>query len=336
MIRFGVTLLAWGLSACGFVQSATKSGMKPILRNSLDAFMTEPDPQVAEGAILANLKLIEGVAATYPTDRELLELAAMARANFAFGFLFDELEALRLAHPERTEEAERLIVRIRQAYLIGRRYAERALALHTPYREMLDGRSPETLTPDEFQAALATLDKDQAPAAFWLAFNWGGMLQAGLEIAEATHLPKLEALVRRVLELDERVFFDVGPHMLAGVLYGFRAPAIGGDPRAAERHLDRAAELGKILLPRVLKAQFVYAQTEQEDAFIQSLTEVLRAPIREDRALLDTLAQIKACRLLAHLDTFFLSDAPPVPERCHRLPQRYPQPIVSEQLQEQP
>lgn len=314
------------LTGCGVVQSATKSGMKPILRNSIEAFVTEPDPLVAEGAILGNLKLIEGVVGTYPDDPEFLALAAMARANFAFGFLVDELEALRLAHPERTGEADQLVNRIRLAYRQGRAYAERALAQHAPYRETLGGRDPDSVHPDAFRAAVATLGRDQAPAAFWLAFNWGGMMQAGMDVAEVTDLPKVEALVQRVLELDERLYYDVGPNLLAGVLYGFRAPALGGHPAAAVRHLDRAEELGGILLPRVLKAQFVFGQTEQKEAFVRTLTNVLETPVRPERALLDTLAQIKACRLLAYLDTLFLSDAPPVPRPCHRLPHKYPLP----------
>ena len=300
--------------------------MKPILRNSVEAFITEPDPLVAKGAIAGNLKLIEGVVATYPTDREFLELAAMARATFAFGFLVDDLEALRLAHPDRVLEAERLTVRIRKAYRQGRAFAGRALSLYAPFREALGAQTPESVGPETFRRAVATLGPEQAAAAFWLAFNWGGMIQAGLEVTEATQLPKVEALIERVLELDERLFYGVGPHMLAGVLYGFRSPALGGNPQAASHHLDRARDLGHILLPHVLKAQFVYAQTEQKDAFVRTLAGVVDAPVRTDRALFDTLAQIKACRLLAYLDTMFLSEPAGIPRRCYRLPHRYPLP----------
>ena len=46
-----------------------------------------------QSALAGNAKLIEGVVATYPEERVFLEMAAMARANYAFGFVHDELEA---------------------------------------------------------------------------------------------------------------------------------------------------------------------------------------------------------------------------------------------------
>lgn len=309
--------------ACAAVQGATKAGMKPILTNGIDGFLTEPDPVVAEGAIVANMKLIEGVVATYPDDVELLNMAAMARANYAFGFVQDQLEALRLAHPEQRDEALVLQDRVLMSYAAGRAFAERALMENGGFASVVGDRGLEALSVEELQAALAELSKEDAPAVFWLAFNWGGSMQTNLDPAEATQLPKVELLTTTALALDPSVFYDIGPHMLAGALYGFRSPALGGDPKKAIEHLDEAKARGNVMLPDVLKAQFVYAQTEQEEAFKTTLEAVIAAKPRPDRALLDTLAQIKACRLLANIDGFFLTDAQPVPARCHRLPHRY-------------
>ncbi len=314
------TVLATGCSA---VQNATKLGMKPILVNSIDGFLTEPDPIVAEGAIVANMKLIEGVVATYPDDVELLNMAAMARANYAFGFIQDQLEALKLAHPDDRLKAQRLLHRLRLSYAAGRKYAERALNENSDYAEILGGRALEDVPMADLKAALNALDEDHAESIFWLAFNWGGSMQANLDPAEATQLPKVEVLTERVLELDETVFFGVGPHMLAGVFFGFRAPALGGNPDRAVQHFDKATKLGKVLLPDVLKAQFVYAQTEQAEEFKKTLNAVINATPREDMMLLDTLAQLKACRLLANFDAFFLDDAEAASDKCLRMPHRY-------------
>lgn len=320
LLTAGLASLA---SGCAAVQGATKAGMKPILVNGIDGFLTEPDPMVAEGAIVANMKLIEGVVATYPDDVELLNMAAMARANYAFGFLQDQLEALHLAHPDDRLAALRLLDRVLWSYAEGRAYAERALADNGGYAEVIAGRALEVVPMEDLERALAELDEGDAEALFWLAFNWGGTMQANLDPAEATQLPKIERLTERVLELDERVFFDVGPHMLAGVFYGFRAPALGGDPDKALEHFDRAYELGQILLPKVLAAQFVYAQTERQEDFERTLNAVIDAEPRDDRLLLDKIAQMKACRLLANLDALFLADAQPASEKCLRMPHRY-------------
>lgn len=321
-LPFALLLAGLG-SGCAAVQGATKAGMKPILVNGIDGFLTEADPQVAEGAIVANMKLIEGVVATYPDDVELLNMAAMARANYAFGFLQDQLEALKLAHPDDTLGAQRLLDRVLMSYAAGRAYAERALADNGGYADVIAGRALEVVPIEELEAALAELDVDDADAAFWLAFNWGGTMQANLDPAEATQLPKVELLTNRVLELNERVFFDVGPHMLAGVFNGFRAPALGGNPDKALEHFAKAFELGNVLLPKVLEAQFVYAQTERQEDFERTLNAVIDATPRTDRLLLDKLAQLKACRLLANLDTFFLADAKPASDKCLRMPHRY-------------
>lgn len=319
LIVLGATLA----SGCAAVQGATKAGMKPILINGIDGFLTEGDPAVAEGAIVANMKLIEGVVATYPDDVELLNMAAMARANYAFGFLQDQLEALKLAHPDDSLAALRLLDRVLSSYKVGRGFAERSLLENSGYRDVLNGRPLEDVPIADLKRALDELDEDEAEAVFWLAFNWGGTMQANLDPAEATQLPKVELLTLKVLEMDEHVFFDVGPHMLAGVFFGFRSPALGGNPEVALAHFAKAHEMGQVLLPLVLKAQFVFAQTERQEDFVATLNEVIEATPRQDRLLLDKLAQLKACRLLANLDAYFLDDAQPVSDRCMRLPHRY-------------
>ncbi len=271
----------------------------------------------------ANLKLIEGVLRTYPDDRELLLLAAMARANYAFGFLFDDLEACRIARPDDRVQQDRLLQQLRMSYGLGRDYAERALAMNEAFAERLAGRRIDAVSPAELQPALATLNPTDATALFWLAFTWGGALQAGLDAGEATQLPKLVAMVERVVALDDRVFYGVGPHLMAGVLKGFRSPALGGQPEAAAQHFDEAKRRSQLLLPDVLKAQWVFAQTERVDAFRSTLASVIEAEPRADRALLEALAKKKACRLLANVDAYFLEDAQPVPPSCRIIPHKY-------------
>ena len=311
-------------SGCGAISAATKSGMKPILVNGIDGFVQEPDAVLAEQALAGNLKLIEGVVATYPDDRELLQMAAMARGNYAFAFVQDDLEACRIALPGDRAQHDRLLARVMASYRLGRAYAERALRQNEAFAAKVGSGPLDELSKDRFADALTTLDAEDAPALFWLAFNWGGAVQAALDPGSATQLPKLELMSQRVLALDPTVFYGVGPHLMAGVLNGFRSPALGGRPDVAARHFDEALRQGDLALPEVLKAQWVHAQTEQAEAFKKTLRAVIDKPIRPERALLEVIAKKKACRLLANLDAYFLEDAEPVPPRCQALPHKYP------------
>jgi hypothetical protein len=299
--------------------------MKPILDGGVRGLVEEPDPVLAEQAVASHTVLVEGVARSYPEDRELLLMASMARSTYAFAFLQDDLEAARLGAPDDEATEDALLARILEHFAIARGFAARALGQSGGWTEALGGQTLEEAEPEAVEAALAALDPADAEALFWLAFAWGGALQADLDPAAATALPKVEAMAARVLELDDEVFYGLGPHMMTGVIHGFRAPAIGGDPEKAAHHFAEAKRLsGGVLLPDVLLAQYVYAQTGQVDAFRATLEAVIAAEPRRDRALLEVLAKRKACRLLANLDAFFLEDAAPPPAACARIPRKYP------------
>lgn len=81
---------------------------------------------------------------------------------------------------------------------------------------------------------------------------------------------------------------------------------------------------GGVLLPEVLEAQYVDAQTENQAHFEETLNRVIAAEIHPDRAVFDTLAKIKGCRLLANVEQFFLTDPKPVPAACYDLPHKHP------------
>lgn len=318
-----IVLYALGSSGCGLVQSATKAGMLPILHNGVDAFVAEEDLEVAEGALVANMKLIEGVAATYPDDTAPMLLASMARASYAFGFIQDELEAVRLAYPDDSNRADALLARVLANYKVGVRHAVAALETNGGWSDAIAGRTLSDVPHDEFAAAIDAIGPDDALGLFWLAFNWGGQLQARLDPAEATQLPKIEAMIARVLELDEHLFYDIGPNLLAGTLAGFRSPALGGTPDVAAERFDRASELGGgVLLADVMKAQLVYAQTERPAEFEATLTKVIEAPLNPRVAAFEAIAKRKACRLLANSDQFFLDDPKPIPAACSSISQK--------------
>src|SRR6185503_6286247 len=96
--------------------------------------------------------------------------------------------------------------------------------------EAVGERRLEEVPLADVKTALLGVEHADAEALFWLAFAWGGGAQAGVDPDALLSLPKIEVMIARVLELDETVYYGIGAHLLAGVFYGFRAPALGGDP----------------------------------------------------------------------------------------------------------
>ncbi len=311
-------LTLW-LVSCGFVSKATKNGIKPIVANTVEAFVQESDLEIARASMLANMKLVEGIAKSYPDDRDVLNWAAMVRTSYAFAFLQDELELAELAFSDDEARADDLRKRTLQSYARGQEFALQSLRLNKNFKEGLNDQTLEACDPAHLKSILRSLTQEDATSLFWLSFAWGARLQIGMIPEEITALPKIELLVGRLLEIDEKTFYGIGPNLLAGVFYGFRTRALGGDPDRALHHFRRASELGKQLLPKTLAAQYVHAQKMDEARFEKDLTRVIYSAWREEYGLLETLAKRKACRLLAHADELFLREQRPIPRACTTL-----------------
>jgi len=321
MIR--VFMLVALLPACGIVHGATKSGIKPILDQGMEAFAGEPDPELARTALAGQLKLVDAVQQRFPDDRRLMVRAAMARATYAFGFLQDEWQAIGWAQPARQARRAALERAMADHFAHSRRLAGRALGKDWQARV----GDEETAELSQLETGLAALSSDQAEALFWFAFAWAGSVQLAGDAASATQLPKIEAALTRCRALDDGVFFDMGVDLLEAGLRGYRSPALGGEPARARVALERAAERGRNLLPRAYLLEWVHGQTGDEAAFRAEALAIIQAPVGE-RVLFDRLAKRRACRMWAQMDRFFLVDPPKVPEACaaHRgaVPYRTP------------
>ncbi|MEM1023858.1 MAG: TRAP transporter TatT component family protein [Myxococcota bacterium] len=323
-MKRGFVLLAL-MPGCGLVHGATKTGIRPILDQGIEAFAGEPDPELAQVALAGQLKLVDAVQQRFPDDSGLKVRAAMARATYAFGFLQDEWQAVRWSQPERTARIAELERSMKDHFALSRSLARQALGRDWS----LSVGDEETAELETLRQALEGLSNDQAEALFWLAFAWAGSVQIAGDAASATQLPKIQAILARTRTLDEDVFFEMGPDLLEGGLKGFRAPALGGDPEGARQALHRAAERGRNLLPRAYILEYVLAQTGDEEGFRREAQFILDAAIGP-RPLFDRLAKRRTCRLWAQMDRFFLVDPPPIPAACaaHRGPIPYRSPPV--------
>ena len=120
-------------------------------------------------------------------------------------------------------------------------------------------------------------------------------------------LPKIEALLERVVAIDPRT--DGGQaHVYLGVLNSLRPEAIGGKPETGRKHFETGLALsdGKNLMAKVLQAEFYARLVFDQELHDRLLNEVIAADPRvPGHTLVNTLAQDRARKLLESGKDFF-------------------------------
>jgi hypothetical protein len=233
----------------------------------------------------AYLMLVDGLLETYPENRDLLIAASRAYGSYAATLDGEPARALALN---------------RKA--LG--YGFRALSVdRADFREKASGNI------DEFKSHLQGFTAKDVPALFWTASAWAGWISMSSGSVEAmADLPAFEALMERILELDES-FYHGGPHLLKGIYLAAKPEVAGGDLAKAKIHFDRAFALGsdKILMARVYYAQYYAAGIKDKELYTSTLEGVLEAKADEppEMTLANTMAQQRARQLLNNTEETF-------------------------------
>lgn len=232
------------------------------------------------------LLMIDGLLVNTPGDRKLLISGTKAYASYAL--LLDQYGE--------TEHANRCAAR---GMVLARRLLTTIPAL-AGFSEM---------SPDNLKKILADVGKKDVAPLFWGGYGWAAWvrLQQGSPAALAA-LPRIEPIMKRVLELDES-FHHGSAHLFLGALYGSKPPLYGGNPKASRVHFEKALALaGRQFLP----AQVTFAETYARQVFDRQLfksllTEVLTRPLDDAPSLKasNSLAKVKAGQLLGRIDEFF-------------------------------
>ncbi len=262
------------------VTSATTS-----LANSLSsAILDQNDPKTVRDGAPAYLLLVDGLIRDDPNNVQLLIMGAKLYATYAGVFVDD---------PER---AARLMNRARD-------YGDRALCKRR--REFC---ATESQSYDQFVQQLQLLTPADNPALFTWAQASAGWIQTHSDDWSAiADLPKVEAAIRRVVELDEG--FDEGsPFLFLGVLSTLRPAAVGGKPEEGRKQFEKAIDLsgGRNLMAKVMFAKHYARLVFDQKLHDQLLNQVLAAdPVASGYTLSNTIAQEEAKRLLASSSEYF-------------------------------
>lgn len=273
------------LSGCSMGQMVARSSLS-IMDSGVAAMNQESDWELAKAAIPANLKLAEGLIGELPREPNLRLQAAQGFYGYAFGFVEDD-------NPPR-------------AAALYRRGMEHALvALDVAGLKGDVSKMPT----EQMQQMIAAMGKEAVPALFWTASNWAKWIDLNrTDPARLAELGKVEALMQRVLALDENYYFG-GPHLFFAIFYGNRPPMLGGNLMLAQQHFEkaRASTQGRLLLADVLYAQYVARQQGDRKLFHDKLTAVIGTPTDDysDMALANTIAQHKAKWLLTKEEEWF-------------------------------
>jgi hypothetical protein len=281
----GIISAAALLSACSVGQLVVR-GSQTILDSGSAAMNRETDLQLAEAAIPANLKLIEGMLVEDPNNRALLLFAAEGFYGYSYGFV--ELDD--------TTRAAALYRRCQD-------YALRALALDGIHIE------PGTASEASLQSATAGAGKRSVPALFWAASCQAKEIDLNRDdIASVAGLSNAAVLMQRVMELDNEFYYG-GAHLFFGVYYGSRAPMFGGDFSRAEQNFRRAAEINnnKLLMVDLLWAEYLHRQQLDRSAFHDRLVSILAAPddLYPEMALVNAISRQRAAYLLTREAEWF-------------------------------
>jgi len=283
LFSFAALLMFGGCSMKRMVVNSTAL----IMDDVIEAFFEEEDLEFARESAPANLKLLDGLikGSGYKNDGLLIK-GAKLYAMYAMGFLED-------AALDRRADRENLR-RASVFYDRARDYGLEVLSRNADFKRAVAG------TLDEFKAVLPAFGKNDVEALFWTGFAWGEYINLNRNsIAAIADLPKVKALIDRVVELDGSYFYGI-PHLFRIVYYSM-PPMFGGDYEKALAEYERINGIsgGKFALAHFFMAKY-YAVRVQDEALFDELLKRTEA-VADDaiKEKLFTLAAKKKAALLA-------------------------------------
>jgi hypothetical protein len=271
------------ISGCSTEKMAVRMAL-PLAEGQYIALQEEADPELAENALPANLKMMEGFLKEDENNSDLLRRLSEGFCSYSFSFIED-------TDPERAAAL----------YQRGKNYALSALSAETGIENM--GK----LNLEQFNSALEKMDKDNVPSLFWLGQCWGGWLMLSLDNPLAfVAISKVESLMKQVLALDASYHY-AGPHVFLGAFYGGRSKMLGGDPEKSRYHFEKSLALtgNRFLLSRVLYAKTYAVQVQDKKLFAEQLNTVIKGNILPEQRLANEVAKVKAKRLMEMANELF-------------------------------
>ena len=299
-----------GAGCSGAINRFTVNSTAPVLKLGSAAMDSESDPQTAREAAPANLKTVESFLVVSPENKDLLEVLAQGYSQFAFGFIEDELESLGDGGDEKKKQAlaHRATDYYDRAYAFGvRRAALEDKHIVEALKGDLSGLE-HVLKHGDFD------DEDDVIGIYWAGLSLGSAINLNKDdMGRVAELPKVIALLERAHDVGPN-YFNHGPALGLGVVYGSQGKSMGGDPVRSKKMFEEVigATDGKYLMAKVLYARVYATVVQDRPLFEKTLKEVLDTPadVWPAQRLANELAKKRAARYLAQAEDLFLPPEP--------------------------
>jgi hypothetical protein len=190
MFSLKILVISLLLTGCSMKEQMVKS-MDPIMDDMSSVVNMSNDVELMRDGLPASLIQIDGFVKSAPNDKLLLK-AAESYFGYSFSFVED------INKP-----------RASALYLKAREYALRVLRKNRQFDEQ---------APD-LNDMLANCGKQDVPALYWATSSWMAWIGLNVGSPEALmDLPKVEAMLQRVIELDETYYYGTA-HAMLGSFY---------------------------------------------------------------------------------------------------------------------
>ena len=279
LLPFLLVLLS--LSGCASFFSSASSKFANNLSN---AILNQDDPETVQAGMPSYLLLVDSLIEGDPKNEDMLLAGSKLYGAYAAAFVKEPERAKRLARKARD-------------------YSDRALCAHdVPLCGVMDRPY------DDFAATIGKLKVGDVPLLYTSASAWAGWIQANSSDWNAiATLPKVKAMMMRVVELDE-TYSHGEAHLYLGVFATLLPPALGGKPEEGRMQFERAIELsaGRDLMAKVEYARRYARITYNRPLHDRLLQEVLDADAAAPGLTLsNVLAKRQADELLKSADSYF-------------------------------
>lgn len=280
MFSLKILVISLLLTGCSMKEQMVRS-MDPLMDDMASAVNMSNDLELIRDGLPASLIQMDGFIKSAPNNKLLLKAA-----ESYFGYTFSFVEDVNKP-------------RASALYLKAREYALRALR---KYRQF-DEQAPD------LKDMLANCGKQDVPALYWTASSWLAWIGLNAGNPEAMmDIPKVEAMLQRVIELDETYYYGTA-HSMLGSLYAAPPKAMGGNPEKAKLHFQRAFELSKskLLVVPFIYAKFYAVQIQDKALFEKTLNDIIATPVNffPEKNLANEVAKRKAKDLLEKADALF-------------------------------
>jgi predicted anti-sigma-YlaC factor YlaD len=297
---FSILIFA-AASSCSIEKFALKKAADALTgESSSNVFLTDNDPELVGDALPFTIKMYESLMASIPEHYGLRLQTGMLYIMYANAYIQSPAEQL----PDREfDKKESLLDRAKNLYLRGRDYT----------LELLEMKHPgflENLKSKKFKQALDGIKKDDVPALYWASAGWVAAYSIDpFDMKLGITLPQAEAMMNKVLELDEH-FNSGSVHDFLILYYGSIPEYMGGSSQKARAHFKKAVELskGRSTSPYLSLASTVSVKEQNITEFKSLLNQALK--IDPDKyislRLQNTINQKKATWMLEHIEDYFV------------------------------